>query len=456
MWTALVGAAAVWRHDQFLSHRFDLGNMVQAVWSTTQGHPLEMTDAATGEQITRLGAHVDPILVFFAPLWLIHPDPTTLIVAQAAMLASGIYPVVRLALKYTESALATSLLGAWYLVFPWVVWNAFDEVHPVTLAIPLLLYAIWFLDEHRLWPFGIAAVLALLTGELVGLTVAGLGLWYAIRYRRYRAGATIAVIGVAWTAACFALVVPAFNGGASSRYYERFETVGGSPTGVLSTLVNDPGQILGELTGRSDLLYVLLLLLPTAFLALIAPIVLVAALPQLGVNLIAAWSVAALPMFHYAATIIPILIAASIMATARFPARGRVLASAIALGAATLILVSYPPVPGSQVFVFPDAYPATHRAALEDAVEMVPSTASVTATNRLGAHLSARRIIQLFPETSGTEWAAIDTHNPWLPGRGESDANLRVFLRAVGTLASDPAWRLRFERDGVRVYERVR
>ena len=32
------------------------------------GRPLEMTDAATGEQITRLGAHVDPILVLFAPL----------------------------------------------------------------------------------------------------------------------------------------------------------------------------------------------------------------------------------------------------------------------------------------------------------------------------------------------------------------------------------------------------
>ena len=50
--------------------RFDLGNMVQAVWSTTNGRPLETTDGATGEQIVRLGVHVDPFLVLLAPLWM--------------------------------------------------------------------------------------------------------------------------------------------------------------------------------------------------------------------------------------------------------------------------------------------------------------------------------------------------------------------------------------------------
>ena len=99
VWTAVLGAAASWRHNQFLSHRYDLGNMVQAVWSTAHGRPLEMTDAATGEQITRLGARVDPILVLLAPLWWIYPDPELLLVVQAAALAAGLYPAVCLALR---------------------------------------------------------------------------------------------------------------------------------------------------------------------------------------------------------------------------------------------------------------------------------------------------------------------------------------------------------------------
>ena len=99
MWTAAVGALAIVRHNGFLSHRFDLGNMVQAVWSTTQGRPLDMTDGTSGEQINRLAAHVDPILVLFTPFWWVHPAPETLIVVYVAALAAGVYPVVRLALK---------------------------------------------------------------------------------------------------------------------------------------------------------------------------------------------------------------------------------------------------------------------------------------------------------------------------------------------------------------------
>ena len=76
---------------------------MQVVWSTAQGRPLEATDALTGEQIVRRAAHVDPILVLLAPAWWAYPSPHALILVQAIALASGVYPVVRLALKYAES-----------------------------------------------------------------------------------------------------------------------------------------------------------------------------------------------------------------------------------------------------------------------------------------------------------------------------------------------------------------
>jgi len=453
-WTAVLGAAASWRHNQFLSHRFDLGNMVQAVWSTTQGRPLEMTDAATGEQITRLGAHVDPILVLVAPLWWIYPSPETLLVVQAAALAAGLYPAVCLALKYTHSTVVSFLVGAWYLVFPWTVWVVFDEFHPVTLAIPLLLYAIWFLDDSRFGFFAVFAGLAMLAGELIGLTVAALGVWYAIRYGRRVVGGLVALAGTCWTAICVAVIVPAFNHGEPSRYYERFDSVGGSPVGLLATLFTDPRAILEQITGREDLLYLLWLLAPAAFLALLTPLLLVAALPQLAVNVLAEWSSTTVPITHYVSAIVPVVVAASIIALARFSIRGQVLTAGAAFGASVVFLVAYPPVPGSQTFVFPEQYPPERRAALREAVAFVPASAPVSATNRLGAHLSERRIIQLFPELSGAEWAVIDLRNPWLPGFAET-ADPRIFGRAVERLDRDPDWELQFARAGVRIYERV-
>lgn len=62
------------RHLAFNTGRFDLGNMVQAVWATSRGHPLAITDLQ-GEQISRLAAHVDPILILFAPFWWVWPNP---------------------------------------------------------------------------------------------------------------------------------------------------------------------------------------------------------------------------------------------------------------------------------------------------------------------------------------------------------------------------------------------
>jgi uncharacterized membrane protein len=453
VWTGCVGALAVARHNAFLSHRFDLGNMVQAVWSTSQGRPLDTTEAITGEQIVRLAVHVDPALVLYAPLWWIHPGPESLIVGQAAAVAAGLYPVVRLALKYTASRLCAALLGCWYLAFPWIVWSAFNDVHAVTLAIPCLLYAIWFLDQHHLGRFAVVAVLALSAGELVGLTVAALGVWYAVRYGRRRAGLAIALAGAAWTAICLTIVIPAFNDGQPSRYYSLFESTGGSPGGLLKTLVTDPGTVLAQVLTVSDGLYVLLLLIPTALLALGQPLLLATALPQLGVNSLSELGSTTEPTYQYVATIVPVLVAASIMAVGRFQGRLRLLVAATPLVAALMCLVAQPPAPGEQEFVFGPSESGARTSAMRAAVQLVPADAPVTTTNRLGAHLSARRKIFSFPERMGAEWAVLDLRDAWLV-RGYRADEPR-FREQVGRLDRDASWQLVFERADIRVYRRA-
>ncbi len=100
--TAGFGALSVLRHLAFNTGRFDLGNMVQAVWSTAHGDILEVTNLR-GEQISRLGVHFDPILAAFAPLWWLWPDPSLLLVSQAAAVSLGALPLYALARKHLES-----------------------------------------------------------------------------------------------------------------------------------------------------------------------------------------------------------------------------------------------------------------------------------------------------------------------------------------------------------------
>ena len=139
-------ALSALRHEAFVTGRFDLGNMVQAVWSTANGDPLRMT-SLRGDQISRLAAHVDPILVLFAPLWWIWPSPHMLLAVQAVVIALGAAPVFLLARKHLGSPRAALGFGLAYLLYPATGWLTLNEFHPVALATPLLLFAFWYLDE---------------------------------------------------------------------------------------------------------------------------------------------------------------------------------------------------------------------------------------------------------------------------------------------------------------------
>ena len=129
------------RSSSYRLGRFDLGNMVQAVWSTTQGRLLEMTTARPVSRSVRLGSHVDPILALLAPLWMVWPSPLTLAAAQivvgrarraARLLARP--PASRVgAARRACSRSRTSSIRGWR-------GRALDAIHPVTFAIPLLLF----------------------------------------------------------------------------------------------------------------------------------------------------------------------------------------------------------------------------------------------------------------------------------------------------------------------------
>ena len=444
---------------EFRLARYDLGNMVQAVWSTTQGRPLETTEA-TGEQLTRLAGHVDPILALLAPLWLLVPSPLTLAAVQIVACALGALPVYWLGRRRLGSQRVAALMALVYLTYPWLAWTAVDAFHPVTLAIPLLLYGIWFLDSGRPWAFVACAVLAAACGELIGLSIAGLGIWYWLAHGRRAAGLAIAAGGVAWTLIALLLVVPAFRG-EESPFYDRFASVGGSPRGIVETAFTDPLTIVSALTTRDDILYVVWLAWPLLGLFLLAPSLAAAALPILAVNGLSDWSTTTDPRHHYIAGVVPFLVAASVVGLARVqPARRTLVAGfVLAVSVLTALMVGpWPGAPGTRPVGFHATLPASHVEALEAAVALVPDDAPVSTTNGAGSHLSARRYVYSVPEVGRAEWILLDTWNTYMPGTPSRKEGLHPELLAAfrDRIRSSPEWRQVFEQDGVLVFERRR
>lgn len=449
---------SVLRHHAFRTGRFDLGNMTQAVWATAHGHPLLVT-SLQGAQFVRLGAHVDPILVLFAPLWWLWPSPELLLVVQAVAVALGALPLFALARKHLGSEPAALGFAVAYLLYPPVEWVTLNEFHPVALACPLLLAAFWFLDEERLVPFALCAVLAAATKEEVALVVALMGVWYALRHER-RGGAAIAAAGVVWAVVALEAAIPHFSPSGASSFTDRYRAVGGSPAGIAKTAVLHPLRVLGAAFGRRDLAYMAELALPLGLLFALAPLAALAALPELALNVLSSTATQTSIRFHYVAALVPGLLVASVFGAQRLVERNRIRPGTVAVAVVALCLAAnyrLGPLPlwrglplASQAQTDYQHVTAHDRLAAR-ALRLVPDGVVVSATNSLGAHLSARRRILSFPLLADATWVAVDATRP---SYLDSVTKKRQGRRAIARIRRSPRWHVVFARDGLAILRR--
>jgi len=464
IWSAIAiwaaGLFAIVRHEfvNFGTGRFDLGGMVQAVWSTTQGRPLEVTNFS-GDVVSRLGGHVDPILILFAPLWLVAASPLTLLFVNVVCIALGALPVYWLARRHLGSEKPAALLGLAYLAYPWVGWAGIDAFHPMTLAIPLFLFCIWFLDTDRLWAFVPFALLALAAGELMGVTLAALGIWYGLAHRRYSAGVGIAVAAIAWTLVAVYLIVPAASDG-PSVFYGYYGSIGGSPEGVVKTALTDPGAIASALLSSRDVLYLFWLAAPLAGIFLLSRGLAAVAVPQLLTNVLSDNPAMTDPRDHYSAAAIPFLVAGTVLGAARLRSSRKMFSASLVLSLCAccfVLLGPWPGAPGNTPAWDSSVVPSDHAEVLRDAVAFVPDDAPVSATNRAGSHLSARRYFYSPLVVGNAEWIVLDMWDPFIDNPGfpvlEKDADALAAFRQ--RIEDSPRWTKIFEREGVLVFRKV-
>ena len=459
---------ALLRQEAFWHARFDLGNMVQAVWSTAHGDPLSTT-TARGEQISRLAAHVDPLIAVLAPLWWIWPSPDMLLVVQAVAVALGALPLYWLGRLWLDSDVLALAGPAAYLLNPALGWATVTEFHPVTLAPPLILFAVWAAATRRDAALVVFAALALLAKENVGLGMALLGVWIAFSLGRRRAGLVLSAVSLAWVATAIWVIIPRANEGPSVFIAGRYGDFGETPGDVIRGLVTRPDQAVTAILEAERISYLLALALPLAGLFLLAPLLAAGALPDTLLNVLSSRLEQHQVEYHYTAVIVPFLVVGAVRGIAWLRARPpasplgplarRPWIPAAALVGATLAGGWHlGPLPvwshlGGSDWRNNEYVVDTHARVLARAVALVPADGDVvvSATNHVGAHLSARRRIYLFPTVLDAEWVVIDRRRPET-ALGVTEADLARGLSAM--LARDDMERV-FHQDGVSVFRRV-
>lgn len=313
-----VGSHALMRYWAYHADAFDLGNMDQAVWNSLHGHPFRFTNVGLDWHgpPTRLGIHVEPILLLVAPLYLLHSGPETLILLQTVALALGSIPLFLLSLRRLPALplLAAAFVAA-YLLAPELLGEAIWDFHPVALATPLMLLAVWSVDAHRYRWFIAAAVLAAMTKEDVALALIPLGVYVAVWQRRPRLGIAMIALSLAWVAVCFGIILPHFHGSfaGGNNYWYRYNWLGDTPGHAAVNVLTHPWLpftfILGDAAKRG---YLAMLLRTTGGLGILAPALWICALPELAVNLLSTHAEQYSGVFQYNAVLLAFLASASV------------------------------------------------------------------------------------------------------------------------------------------------
>jgi uncharacterized membrane protein len=444
LYAAVFAAAAATSYLIYLEPRFDLGNRVQVVWSTAHGNFLQTSDAY-GAHMSRLGSHFDPFLVLLVPLWWAWSSPLVLLIAQAVAVAAGALPVYWLARKHLHENGFAVVFAAAYLLYPATQFNAFTPVgiHAVSFAIPLILFAIWFLDEGRLLPFAVFALVAATTKEEIAAAVGGLGIWYAVRHGRRRAGAAIFVLGVLASAVLLEVVIPHYAPSGTSPFAGRYAEVGSTPTGMLHVAVTDPGAFVHQMATWHKLLFLVLVFAPFLGLWALEPLLLVGALPDLVINLLSAKHEQTTIFYQYTAGIIPFVVAASVLGAAKLRRR-RHAPTALLATIGLLAIVSPLIYTISSIHSRSDAEVTATR----NALKLVPPRVAVSASQTLGAYVSTRKTVAVFPNVRNANWVLV--------GRiAKSIDDPHEFRTALRKLRSSDQWRVVFDSHGVTLFVRT-
>ena len=288
-----------------------------------------------GAGFNLLGDHFQVIVALIAPFFRVFPSPATLLAAQALLVAVSVFPVTAAAVWLLGRG-AGRCIGFAY-AFSWGLQQMMDfDFHEIAFAVPLLAFSLSALVRGRpraaiLWAmplvfvkedqgFTVAAIGLLMlmagtsSGEAGGTGRGAWGAWSGRVRGSIGGGMFLFLWGLAWSVLAIMVIIPHFNAGHRYFYWGDGGVVGsGAPFSATGLL----GQMFHAWPVK--LHAVVLLLLPTVFIALGSPVALIA-LPSIALRFLSTNSAYWGTLWHYNATVMPVLFIAAAEAMARWRA----------------------------------------------------------------------------------------------------------------------------------------
>lgn len=407
-YTAFMSFYTMRWHHKLETGNFDLGINNNLLYGGLYGDfnqsRIELPDDPAKYITTHMKLGAYALLPFYA----LAPRPETLQVIQSAALGFGAVPLFLFSRRWLTPWMAAAVALCWLAYYPMHSAN-FHDVKFVPIASFFVLLAAWAADAKRWVILGFACLIGILLQEDMAFGFAVLGAFLLLSGHRPLPGLVIAAVSALWFAFLRAYVIDETGDGWFPKMYKDLWSDGEPGVhSVIRTLVSNPFFALKHVFVEEKLSYLLHLLVPLLFLPARRWYLWAAFLPGAILTLLVTEH-KPVTMFsfeyvmHWAPYLflaVPLALVAYQRETPHGPIRARATLAAIV---GTIGVLSY----NYGAFAVRDgSLKSGHRtvsfsftdeerkryADLQEIAKSIPPEASVAASDKVGPHLSSRRI----------------------------------------------------------------
>lgn len=420
---------AITNHHSLNTRILDLGLYDNIFYHSSHGNPLGCSFIRGGNHAR---AHFDPILVVLSPLYRLWPRPELLLVLQSVWCGAGVLGAYLLG-RHQLGSRAWGLVWALvYALHPALHGANLYEFHSLTLLISPLIFALHFLLSGRMRLYLVTFVVLLSIREDVSLLMCFVGLFGLVSGdpALKRVGWITLIGSILYfvvAKAVFMSSMELFNEGKGTYgfayYYKEMMPNEANGKSFFITLLTNPAFIVALITKQEKILYLMVIFFPLLFLPAWAGRARVMLLYGLVFILLASRRPVYSAHFQYSAVLLPVAVALAPVGLRRLREarpKGRQLTAAVmgcVLVASLLASWKFGGITENASFrggfrpvkrTWDEATAERYERFLQ-LISKIEPDASVSATDRLGSHVSSRAVAHRLDQNIDTDYLLIDS-----------------------------------------------
>ncbi|MFH1867872.1 MAG: DUF2079 domain-containing protein [Candidatus Omnitrophota bacterium] len=440
------------KFHSFEYYDWDFASDIITLWNSTHGNFLYYPFLE--ENI--FGAHLYIIILLIIPIYALFENPLTLLFLQSLFLGLGAYPLYLLARSKLNKTLALVISLA-YLLYPSLGFMNLFETHFEIYVIFFLFFAIYYFEMRSFGKFALFIILAISCKENVSFVVFMFGIYALFKRMPWRWVIFPCVLGAGWFFLAVKVIIPHFardadlyqGGFMFSNYYQH---LGGSIFEIAKTVLFSPSYTARFIFTPAKVLYMCDLFMPTGFIGLINPLILIITVPVFLQNMLSSQLLHTRIHYHYVSSIVPFIFSSVVFGFKKIVDDEllREYSNKLILFFLIFVIFSGIYLEAPQIYFFQhlNAYKIDYLAKEKNRlVEMIPPGASVMSTFKFLPKLANRfDLYSLHLVTTGfrmytnvryqpppnLEYAIVDFADPLLHGSffpEDAPRNMRNFLK---------------------------